>query len=611
MPNKIGSEHLAVIKVVGVGGGGTNAVNRMVEAGVRGVEFIAVNTDRQALLMSDADKTIHIGEELTRGLGAGANPEVGCQAAEESRAEIREALAEADMVFVTAGEGGGTGTGAAPIIAEIAREEIGALTVGIVTKPFSFEGRTRRNQADQGIDLLSQKVDTLIVIPNDRLLEIVDKKTSMLDAFRIADDTLRQGIQGVTDLITIPGLINLDFADIRTVMKDAGTAMMGIGLASGENRALDAAQQATNSNLLEASIAGASRVLFSIAGGPDLTLTEVDAAARTVEACADESANIIYGQIIDEGMQDQVRITVIATGFKMGSSQQSSMDFSRKDLFASTTATRPDAVRSSCDVLHDVARRPFRRRGLHPRLPEAPAVRSGRLMVATGQLPIPQITARRFGARCLPALTDDALYERTGVRVAFTGRAGGVSEGPYSSLNLGNHVGDGPASVERNRALVLEALDAADVPLVVPSQVHGEVVVELDDASPEALDAAREAALAGADALVATVPRDRGAAVLRRLRPRDRRVADGPIRGGARRMARRGERRGREGRPRARAGRCRRAGGGCGERLQRVRGAAHPRVLLRDGRRRAQALRRPLRFVPAFPTNAMSTCWRR
>ena len=336
MPNNIGSEHLAVIKVVGVGGGGTNAVNRMVEAGVKGVEFIAVNTDRQALLMSDADKTIHIGEEITRGLGAGANPEVGCQAAEESRAEIREALAEADMVFVTAGEGGGTGTGAAPIIAEIAREEIGALTVGVVTKPFSFEGRTRRNQAEQGIDLLAQKVDTLIVIPNDRLLEIVDKKTSMLDAFRIADDTLRQGIQGVTDLITIPGLINLDFADIRTVMKDAGTAMMGIGIASGENRALDAAQQATNSSLLEASIAGASRVLFSIAGGSDLTLSEVDAAARTVEACADENANIIYGQIIDENMGDQVRITVIATGFKAQAPRQSSMDFASKDLFAST-----------------------------------------------------------------------------------------------------------------------------------------------------------------------------------------------------------------------------------------------------------------------------------
>lgn len=336
-----GPENVVNIKVVGVGGGGTNAVNRMVEAGVKGVEFIAVNTDRQALLMSDADKTIHIGEELTRGLGAGANPEVGCQAAEESRAEIREALAEADMVFVTAGEGGGTGTGAAPIIAEIAREEIGALTVGIVTKPFSFEGRTRRNQAEQGIDLLSQKVDTLIVIPNDRLLEIVDKKTSMLDAFRIADDTLRQGIQGVTDLITIPGLINLDFADIRTVMKDAGTAMMGIGLSSGENRALDAAQQATNSALLEASIAGASRVLFSISGGPDLTLTEVDEAARTVEACADENANIIYGQIIDESMGDSVRITVIATGFKVNAPQQSAMDFNRKDLFASTAAPEP------------------------------------------------------------------------------------------------------------------------------------------------------------------------------------------------------------------------------------------------------------------------------
>ena len=349
MPNTIGPEHLAVIKVVGVGGGGTNAVNRMVEAGIKGVELIAVNTDRQALLMSDADKTIHIGEELTRGLGAGANPEVGCQAAEESRAEIREALAEADMVFVTAGEGGGTGTGAAPIVAEIAREEIGALTVGIVTKPFSFEGRLRRNQADQGIDLLSQKVDTLIVIPNDRLLEIVEKKTTMLDAFRIADDTLRQGIQGVTDLITIPGLINLDFADIRTVMKDAGTALMGIGRASGESRALDAAQQATNSKLLESSISGASRVLFSIAGGPDLTLTEVDEAARTVESCADESANIIYGQIIDESLGDEVRITVIATGFKQGNSQ-SSMDFSRKDLFASTAQPAPEPAQQSPSV---------------------------------------------------------------------------------------------------------------------------------------------------------------------------------------------------------------------------------------------------------------------
>ena len=347
MAKCVGSEHLAVIKVVGVGGGGTNAVNRMVEAGLKGVEFIAVNTDKQALLMSQADKTIHIGEELTRGLGAGANPEIGCQAAEESRSEIREALAEADMVFVTAGEGGGTGTGAAPVVAEIAREEIGALTVGIVTKPFGFEGRVRRNQAEQGCDLLSQKVDTLIVIPNDRLLEVIDKKTSALDAFRIADDTLRQGIQGVTDLITIPGLINLDFADIRTVMKDAGTAMMGIGFGTGENRALDAATQAINSNLLEASIQGASRVLFSIAGGSDLTLAEVDAAARAMEAVVDEDANIIYGQIIDDTLGDQIRITVIATGFARQSQAAMDFDSARNDLFAATQAVSTPASSST------------------------------------------------------------------------------------------------------------------------------------------------------------------------------------------------------------------------------------------------------------------------
>ncbi|WP_418860841.1 cell division protein FtsZ [Slackia isoflavoniconvertens] len=347
MAKTVGSEHLAVIKVVGVGGGGTNAVNRMVEAGLKGVEFIAVNTDKQALLMSQADKTIHIGEELTRGLGAGANPEIGCQAAEESRSEIREALAEADMVFVTAGDGGGTGTGAAPVVAEIAREEIGALTVGIVTKPFGFEGRVRRNQAEQGCDLLSQKVDTLIVIPNDRLLEVIDKKTSALDAFRIADDTLRQGIQGVTDLITIPGLINLDFADIRTVMKDAGTAMMGIGFGTGENRALDAATQAINSNLLEASIQGASRVLFSIAGGSDLTLAEVDAAARAMEAVVDEDANIIYGQIIDDTLGDQIRITVIATGFARQSQAAMDFDSARNDLFAATQAVSTPASSST------------------------------------------------------------------------------------------------------------------------------------------------------------------------------------------------------------------------------------------------------------------------
>lgn len=329
MPEYTGSDHLAVIKVVGVGGGGTNAVNRMVEAGVKGVEFIAINTDRQALLMSDADRTVHIGEELTRGLGAGANPEIGAQAAEESRADIRDALAGADMVFVTAGEGGGTGTGAAPVVAEIAMEEIGALTVGVVTKPFGFEGRKRMNQAEEGVALLTQKVDTLIVVPNDRLLQVIEKRTSMLDAFRIADDILRQGTQGITDLITIPGLINLDFADVRAIMKDAGSAMMGIGIASGENRAADAAKEAISSKLLESSIVGADRILYSITGGSDMSLQEIDEASQIINSAADEDANIIFGTVIDESMGDQIRVTVIATGFD-GTEQQASMDFNAK-----------------------------------------------------------------------------------------------------------------------------------------------------------------------------------------------------------------------------------------------------------------------------------------
>ena len=329
MPEYTGSDHLAVIKVVGVGGGGTNAVNRMVEAGVKGVEFIAINTDRQALLMSDADRTVHIGEELTRGLGAGANPEIGAQAAEESRADIRDALAGADMVFVTAGEGGGPGTGAAPVVAEIAMEEIGALTVGVVTKPFGFEGRKRMNQAEEGVALLAQKVDTLIVVPNDRLLQVIEKRTSMLDAFRIADDILRQGTQGITDLITIPGLINLDFADVRAIMKDAGSAMMGIGIASGENRAADAAKEAISSKLLESSIVGADRILYSITGGSDMSLQEIDEASQIINSAADEDANIIFGTVIDESMGDQIRVTVIATGFD-GTEQQASMDFNAK-----------------------------------------------------------------------------------------------------------------------------------------------------------------------------------------------------------------------------------------------------------------------------------------
>ncbi len=346
MADYVGNDHLAVIKVVGVGGGGTNAVNRMVEAGVKGVEFIAVNTDRQALLMSDADRTVHIGEELTRGLGAGANPEIGCQAAEESRAEIREALAGADMVFVTAGEGGGTGTGAAPVVAEIAMEEIGALTVGIVTKPFGFEGRKRMSQAEEGIALLAQKVDTLIVIPNDRLLQVIEKRTSMLDAFRIADDILRQGTQGITDLITIPGLINLDFADVRSIMKDSGSAMMGIGVAAGENRAADAATQAISSKLLESSIVGADRILFSITGSSDMGLAEISEASDIINQAADENANIIFGTVIDDSMDDQIRVTVIATGFD-GTEKQSQMPLntpvSSPVTYAATPAAQPAA----------------------------------------------------------------------------------------------------------------------------------------------------------------------------------------------------------------------------------------------------------------------------
>jgi len=313
-----GANYLAVIKVVGIGGGGTNAVNRMIEAGVKGVEFIAINTDAQALLMSDADYKVHIGVNLTKGLGAGAMPDIGAQAAEENRAEIREALQGADMVFITAGEGGGTGTGAAPIVAEVAREEIGALTVAVVTRPFSFEGNKRKKQAEAGINKLIDQVDTLIVIPNDRLLQVAEKKTSMLDAFRYADDVLRQGTQGITDLITVPGLINLDFADVRTIMEDKGSALMGIGLASGDNRAVDAATAAISSPLLEASIQGADGLLLSLAGGSDLGMLEANEAAEIVANAAAPDANIIFGTVIDDSLGDQIRVTVIATGFAGG-----------------------------------------------------------------------------------------------------------------------------------------------------------------------------------------------------------------------------------------------------------------------------------------------------
>jgi cell division protein FtsZ len=313
MSSQLGS-YLAVIKVVGIGGGGSNAVSRMVEAGVSGVEFVAVNTDAQALLMTDADVKIHIGSKATRGLGAGADPRVGVAAAQESRDELKEALKGADMIFVTAGEGGGTGTGGAPVVAEIGRE-LGALTVGVVTKPFAFEGRLRADQADQGTQTLRENVDTLIVIENDRLLQVVERSTPVTDAFRMVDDILRQGVQGITDLITVPGLINLDFADVRTIMRDAGSALMGIGVAHGENRAVEAARAAISSPLLETSLDGATGILLSITGGPDLGLAEVDEAAQVVTGAADANANVIFGAVIDEGMGDDVRVIAIATGF--------------------------------------------------------------------------------------------------------------------------------------------------------------------------------------------------------------------------------------------------------------------------------------------------------
>src|SRR5918998_1522895 len=306
--------YLAVIKVVGIGGGGVNAVNRMIDAGLRGVEFIAINTDAQALLMSDAELKLDIGREVTRGLGAGSDPEVGRQAAEENRDMIEEVLKGSDMVFITAGKGGGTGTGGAPVVAEIAKS-LGAVTIGVVTRPFSFEGRRRAVQADNGVVGLKEKVDTLIVIPNDRLLTVSNDKTSVLNAFKMADEVLLQGVQGITELLTTPGLINIDFADVKMIMSNAGSALMGVGYGSGENRALSAARSAISSPLLEASIEGARGILLSIAGGSDLGLFEVNEAAEVIHGVAHPDANIIFGSIIDDEMGDEVRITVIAAGF--------------------------------------------------------------------------------------------------------------------------------------------------------------------------------------------------------------------------------------------------------------------------------------------------------
>ena len=336
----------ANIKVIGVGGGGNNAVNRMVDSDLKGVQFLSANTESQVLELSKADVTIQIGEKVTKGLGAGANPQIGEEAAQESREEIIKALEGADMVFVTAGMGGGTGTGAAPVVAECAKE-VGALTVGVVTKPFAFEGKRRRAAAEKGIEFLTQKVDTIIVIPNDKLLQVVDKKCSLSDAFGKADDVLRQGIKGISDLIQIPGLINLDFADVKTIMTEQGEALMGIGVATGENRAADAAKMAINSPLLETSIDGAKGILLNISGSANLSLFEINEAAEIISDAADPDANIIFGSVIDESLGDKVQITVVATGFN--SSAKSVPEFGK-----TTTTSRPASTANSNSGIPDI-----------------------------------------------------------------------------------------------------------------------------------------------------------------------------------------------------------------------------------------------------------------
>ena len=338
----------ATIKVIGVGGAGNNAVNRMIEAGIKGVDFIAVNTDRQALQTSRANTKIQIGEKITRGLGAGANPDIGAQSAEESKAEVSEILRGADMVFVTAGMGGGTGTGAAPIVAQVAKE-MGILTIGVVTKPFTFEGKKRLSQAERGVESLKGKVDTLVVIPNDKLLQIIDRKTSIIEAFKMADDILRQGVQGISDLIAIPGLVNLDFADVKTIMLNQGMAHMGVGNASGENRAEDAAKQAIQSPLLETSIEGAKGVIINITGGEDLGLHEVNTAAELVQRSVDPEANIIFGTVTDTNMTDEIQITVIATGFEKGH-EQVSTSIGVDNLVSKTWEKKVSAIPSSSET---------------------------------------------------------------------------------------------------------------------------------------------------------------------------------------------------------------------------------------------------------------------
>lgn len=344
----IDTQQFAQIKVIGCGGGGSNAVNRMIKEGLKNVEFIVINTDKQALMLSQASQKIQIGDKLTKGLGAGANPEIGAKAADESKDEISQAVKGADMVFITAGMGGGTGTGAAPIVAEIAKS-MGILTVGVVTKPFPFEGRKRMMQADMGIKNLKGRVDTLVTIPNERLLSMVDKKTSLLDSFKLADDVLRQGVQGISDLITIPGLVNLDFADVKTIMLDKGLAHMGVGKGTGDNRAQDAAKQAISSPLLETSIEGATGVLLNVTGGPDLGLLEINEAAEIVRGSADPDANIIFGAVIDDNLKEEIRITVIATGFEDDQDKKADEENSKKSKSPDNKVSKEKKVQKKKD----------------------------------------------------------------------------------------------------------------------------------------------------------------------------------------------------------------------------------------------------------------------
>ncbi len=486
--------YLAVIKVVGIGGGGVNAVNRMIEVGLKGVEFIAINTDAQALLMSDADVKLDIGRELTRGLGAGADPEVGGRAADDHAEDIEEVIKGADMVFVTAGEGGGTGTGGAPVVARIARS-LGALTIGVVTRPFAFEGRRRANQAEEGIAALREEVDTLIVIPNDRLLSISDRNVSVLDAFKQADQVLLQGVSGITDLITTPGLINLDFADVKSVMSAAGSALMGIGSARGEERAVAAAEMAVSSPLLEASIDGAHGVLLSIAGGSDLGLFEIHEAAALVSQAAHAEANIIFGAVIDDALGDEVRVTVIAAGFDGGTPKRreagqaglrrGAAETPRADAEPGRAAARGrlgqeagraagTRARAAAPYRHPA--QPARSRGCHGRCPACRIARtaSGELRGRRpGRAGLPEVAAGSAGV----FLLDESVG---GVRVAFTDRHGGVSEGAWASLDLGTGGGDDPVPVAANLHRLAAALGVGPDRLVTMSQVHGSDVATVD-----------------------------------------------------------------------------------------------------------------------------------